>query len=95
MTGECVSCGKTRHLHCRGLCETCRWRYRSDGTITEFGYVKADRIADYAARRRAGASVPVAAARTGVCERTGWRYEAELKDAARSAGWPAARTEAA
>jgi hypothetical protein len=73
---ECASCGEDRDLCCRGLCVACRSQARRDGTLDDFGYVKADRLADFTALRRS-CSVAVAAARLGVCERTGWRYEAE------------------
>jgi hypothetical protein len=73
---ECVSCGEDRDLCCRGLCGRCRAQARRDGTVDDFGYVKADRLADFTELRRS-CSVAVAAARLGVCERTGWRYEAD------------------
>ena len=73
---ECACCGEDRDLCCRGLCVACRSQARRDGTVGEFGYIKADRLADFTELRRS-CSVAVAAARLGVCERTGWRYEAE------------------
>ena len=85
MTSPCASCGEDRDLCCRGLCEKCRAQARRDGTLASFGYVKADRLADYAALRPAF-SVPVAAARIGVSERTGWRYEARSVPAGGTAG---------
>lgn len=86
---ECGSCERVRPLECRGLCHTCREGRRRDGTIGGFGYVKADRVADFARLRMAGAAVAGAAGRVGVSERTGWRYEAELAAAGRALwrGW--------
>ena len=78
----CASCERVRPLVTRGLCDTCRHRYERDGTIGEWGYVKADRVADYARLRLADYPVPVAASRIGVSERTAWRYEAQLRGAA-------------
>lgn len=78
----CASCEKVRPLVTRGLCDACRWLCRQDGTITQWGYVKADRLADYARLRWNGAPVPAAASRIGVSERTAWRYEAEIRSAA-------------
>src|ERR1700733_5670202 len=88
---ECASCEQVRPIITRGLCSTCRHRFEWDGTITDWGYVKADRLEDYAWLRASGESVPVAAARLGVTERTGWRYEAQLTRAGRAPwrdGWP-------
>jgi len=76
---DCADCGRLMPMECRGLCAACRKRNRDRGTLGEFGYVKADRLADYAELRRARVPVPAAAARLGVSERTAWRYEAELK----------------
>ena len=92
---ECASCEQIRPLPSRGLCVPCRELHRKAGTEAEFGYVKADRLADYADLRRDGELLEVAAARIGISERTAWRYEAELRDAAASAGWPVSRSEAA
>lgn len=40
---------------------------------------RADRVEDYAFLRAHGVSVAEAAARVGVCARTGWDYEAQLR----------------
>jgi hypothetical protein len=56
-------------------CASCR----RDHTIGEWGQVRADRAEEYAAWRRAGASVGSAAVYAGVSKRTGERYEAELR----------------
>jgi hypothetical protein len=85
MRPECVSCGEIRPLCCRSLCGGCRGRHRRDGTIGDWGWVKADRVREYASLRRLGDSVPVAAVRTGVSVRTGWRYEAQLSAGRRAA----------
>ena len=82
---ECASCEQEGPLISRGLCKPCRDRHQWAGTLTSFGYVKADRVADYADLRRDGELLEVAASRIGVSERTAWRYEAGLKDAAGSA----------
>ena len=97
MTGECGSCGLDREIIGRGLCDACRSRFRRAGTITEWGWTRADRAADFAALRWGGVRIPVAASRIGVSERTAWRYEAALRSAPgpRSSGWPASRSEAA
>src|SRR5271166_2150819 len=79
----CASCERVRPLITRGLCDSCRHRYEDDGTITDWGYVKADRVQDYAWLRRSGETLAVAASRVGVSERTAWRYEAELATSGR------------
>ena len=76
---ECADCGRFMPMECRGLCHACRKRNSACGTLGEFGYVKADRLADYALRRSRGTPLADAAAWVGVSERTAWRYEAELK----------------
>ena len=75
---ECALCGHLRVIRGRGLCEPCRKRCRDDGTITQYGYTRADRLADYASLRPSLA-VPVAAGRIGVSVRTAMRYEAALR----------------
>jgi hypothetical protein len=79
MLRECAGCGQTRELVTRGLCVPCRGLHRRAGTITDFGYLKPDRLADYADLRSTH-SVAVAARRLGLSERTGWRYEQELRE---------------
>ena len=77
---ECASCEHVRPLYYRGLCRPCRDSHRATRTIGQFGYIKADRLTDYAwLTRGCGESLSVAAARIGVSERTAWRYEAELR----------------
>lgn len=79
MTDTCASCLRVRPIATRGLCDACRSRCRRDHTIGEWGQTRGDRAAEYAAWRRAGASVASAAVYAGVSERTGWRYEADLR----------------
>jgi hypothetical protein len=79
MTDICASCRRDRPIATRGLCDACRSRCRRDHTISEWGQVRADRAAEYAAWRRAGASVGSAAVYAGVSKRTGERYEAGLR----------------
>jgi hypothetical protein len=81
---ECARCGHVRPLLERGLCNSCRTRCHDDGTITEFGYVKADRVADFARLRGNGCQVAEAGERIGVSRRTAERYEAELAGAGRA-----------
>jgi hypothetical protein len=83
MTDICASCCRDQEIVTRGLCAACRSRHRRAGTLGEWGEVRGDRAATYAAWRCADVSVASAAMYVGVCERTGWRYEADLKDAAR------------
>lgn len=90
MTGTCASCRQDREITTRGLCDACRSRCRRDHTISGWGEAKAARLEIYASLRTAGWSVGWAAWEIGVSERTGWRYEAELRSLA-----PAAGTEAA
>ena len=78
---ECVSCGLVRPMLGRGLCGTCRSRYSADGTLAEYGYVKADRVADFARLRADGYTVTAAAGKIGVTRRSGTRYAAELRAA--------------
>lgn len=79
---ECASCHRDMPIATRGLCDMCRHRCRRDHTITQWGEVKADRLAVYAPLRAAGVSVEVAAWEAGVSVRTGYRYEAERAVAA-------------
>ena len=81
---ECGSCERVRPLMSRGLCDVCREERRRDGTIAEFGYVKADRMADFTRYRTAGVGLAEAAGRVGVSERTGRRYEMELAASGRA-----------
>lgn len=81
---ECASCGQPRVIRGRGLCDGCRKRHRRAGTISEYGWLKADRIALYREARGKGLSVEAAAVKAGVAERTGWRYEAALREAGAS-----------
>ena len=80
---ECASCGYPRIIRGRGLCEGCRKRCRLDGTLGQYGYLRGDRIADYAALREA-LGMREAAARVGVTVRTAHRYEAALRGEAAS-----------
>lgn len=74
----CADCGRTGLIIRRGLCRPCVREHVRDGTITEFGWTRADRLAEYAALRRDGLGVAEASERAGVSCRTGWRYEAAL-----------------
>lgn len=87
--GECARCGLLAPLAQRGLCRPCARACRKDGTIGEYGWLRPDRMGEFAALRRAGLSVERAAAGTGVCGRTGTRYEAALAAEGR-ATWRAA-----
>jgi hypothetical protein len=82
MTDTCASCRQDREIATRGLCDACRARCRRDHTIGEWGQTRDGRAAEFAAWRRAGASVASAAVYAGVSERTGYRYEAGLRTAA-------------
>ena len=100
---ECLRCERDRPIRCRGLCQACLNRSRHDGTVTDYGYVKTDRVRDYAQLRTAGYRVAAAGARVGVSGRTAQRYEKELAAAGQApwrdraderwrrekAGWPA------
>ena len=74
---ECARCGRIRLLLGRGLCAGCRGTCSRNGTLTQYGYAKADRKADYARHRAHGLTIREAAERTGITERSGQRYEAE------------------
>jgi hypothetical protein len=78
----CDCCGHTQRIKARGLCGVCYTRARDHGAVAKWGFVKADRLAEYAGLREAGASVESAAWDAGVSVRTGQRYEAELRAAA-------------
>ena len=78
MTDECASCKKDRPIATRGLCDACRARFRRAGTIDEWGCVRDDRAAAYAALRDDKVSRAAAALRVGVSERTAWRYASQL-----------------
>ena len=75
---QCASCGHPRVIRRRGLCSTCTQTHAADGTIGEYGHVKADRIAEYAPLRPA-LTVTAAAARIGVSRATATAYEAALR----------------
>lgn len=78
---ECARCEQVRPVRGRGLCEPCRKAAREDGTLNEYGWLRADRIAEYAQYRTGGLSVRAAARRLGVSERTCSRYEHALTSA--------------
>jgi hypothetical protein len=76
--GECAECGRIRMLPKRGLCAGCykvAWR---EGTVGRYGQSQDERVAEFARCRRLGFDIRQAAARTGVCTRTGNRYEEAL-----------------
>ena len=81
---ECASCGNVRVLRQRGLCQPCVRSATLDGTIEDYGWTRADRLAEYAALRNAGLTIRQAAERTGVSRRGGDRYEADLAAAGRA-----------
>ena len=77
---ECASCHRRNlPIRTRGLCGGCRSRCRRNHTLSEWGEVKADRLAAFASLRSEGFSVGRAAWEVGVSVRTGERYEAELR----------------
>ena len=76
---ECGRCGHVRALRGRGLCAWCKKAATADGTIGQYGYVKADRMADYA-ELRASLGAAEAARRVGVSRRTAHRYDAALRE---------------
>ena len=77
---ECACCEQVLPILARGLCSRCRSWHRTHGTIDDYGYTKADRLADYVRLRDSGwYDVGQAAARIGVSRRTAERYEAELR----------------
>lgn len=86
----CRACQRAGLTHRgRGLCHTCHRLHTASGTLHWFpapprgrAAEAAERLADYAELRSQGEQVPVAAARAGVCERTGWRYQARLRQEA-------------
>jgi hypothetical protein len=81
---ECASCERIRPLRARGLCNSCYVTRFHNGTLSDYGYVKADRMTDYARLRLNGATQADAARRIGVSRRTGERYEAELAGSGRA-----------
>jgi hypothetical protein len=81
VTGECCRCGRHRPLRPRGLCSTCRNRCTLDGTLGQYGWVRADRLAEFTELRDRHYPVEMAGARVGVCARTAWRYEAARRSA--------------
>lgn len=85
VVSECAACGKVRPVHGRGLCLACWSRHRNDGTLGDWGYVRADRLADFRAYRERGLSVAEAAARVEVSVRTAERYERDLRQAREAA----------
>lgn len=73
--------GISRHSG-RGICVTCWYKSKADGTLDDYprltGY-KEDRLEDYTFMRKFGRSVQEASESVGVSERTGWRYERDLR----------------
>ena len=76
MTGECGSCGLDKTLKARGLCSWCYKGRGRDGTLGQYGWVRADRLAEFGQLRDRHYPVEFAGARVGVSSRTAWRYEA-------------------
>ena len=77
--GGCVSCEQDRPVFSRHMCKPCYqrlWR-RDDGSLEQFGWVRADRLAEFGQLRDRQYSVEAAGARVGVSARTAWRYEAD------------------
>ena len=89
---ECARCERQRAIEARGLCHSCRTTCQANGTIGEYGYVKPDRLEDYAYRRGQGDSPGTAAGRLGISKRTACRYETQLAAAGRAPwrDWPVA-----
>lgn len=81
---ECARCGHLRVIRRRGLCFSCIKRCQRDGTLGEYGWLKADRLAVYREARAKGLTVEAAADKASVTKRTGWRYEAALREAGAS-----------
>lgn len=79
--GACARCDQVRHLPCRGLCPACLTASRLDGTLAEYGWTYADRLAEYAQMRANRVARAECARRLGVCDRTATRYEKALADA--------------
>jgi hypothetical protein len=77
---ECACCGQRRVVKRRGLCRACEKRHERAGTIADWGWTKAERLAEYRQARAGGLSPHQAAARVGVTRRTAWRYEAALRE---------------
>jgi hypothetical protein len=78
---ECARCGRVMRIPYRGLCMTCLKSCERDGTLAEYGWVKSDRLAEYAAIRQS-LGIAEAAQRTGVSKRTAQRYEKQLRERA-------------
>ena len=76
MTGECGSCGRDKVIKARGLCSWCCHLRTLDGTLGQYGWVRADRLAEFRELRERHYPVELAGARVGVSARTAWRYEA-------------------
>lgn len=74
---ECARCGRVRPIAYRGLCHGCENHCRKDGTIGDYGYTRADRLADYVELPR-DLTARQAAERLGVSARTIERYKREL-----------------
>lgn len=83
----CVCCGGLGRHSGRRLCKTCYSRHHLARTLDRhpvLGYAlpKLWRVESYAELRGRGLSVRDAAERLGVSDRTGTRYEVQLKAAA-------------
>jgi hypothetical protein len=78
---ECGCCERERRIFSRGLCQACYSSRLDDGTVASYGYVQADRVAEFSQLRSAGYSIVAAGQRLGVTPRTAQRYETALRDA--------------
>ena len=77
--GTGVRCRRTRNISRAGFCPRCHRRWVRRG--------KPGRVEEYVELTRdVGLARGAAARRMGVCERTAWRYEADLRQAASNWG---------
>ena len=77
--GMGVRCRRTRNISRAGFCPRCHRRWVRRG--------KPGRVEEYVELTRdVGLARGAAAKRMGVCERTAWRYEADLRQAGEQLG---------
>ncbi|MCW2929953.1 MAG: hypothetical protein JWM19_915 [Actinomycetia bacterium] len=84
---ECARCGLEKRIKGRGLCPACSSAVTRDGTIGEYGWMRDERLEEFAGHRR-HMNITRAGAATGISTVTAFRYERLLRE--REAGDSAA-----
>lgn len=81
----CADCERPKPIAYRGLCGSCADRHFKDGTIADYGWTRADRLAEYSGLLRQGLTPGEAAERMGICRETAYKYGRALRQEQRAA----------